>query len=66
MNVVMARDPGASRTWFNHARLHLSLGDLPPAEFQTLRAQAAPHAVETQTLNGRPLRVPAASEILIS
>jgi putative transposase len=30
--------------WFNHTRLHESLGDLPPAEFkaQTPRAQAAP------------------------
>jgi putative transposase len=30
--------------WFNHARLHESLGDLPPAEFEAhaLRAQAAP------------------------
>ena len=24
--------------WFNHARLHESLGDLPPAEFETLNA----------------------------
>jgi putative transposase len=54
--------------WFNHARLHESLGDLPPAEFeiQALRAQAAPHAAEGQTVNGRPPRRPVASEILIS
>jgi putative transposase len=24
--------------WFNHARLHESLGDLPPAEFEALYA----------------------------
>jgi transposase InsO family protein len=54
--------------WFNHHRLHQSLGDLPPAEFETqaLRAQAAPKAGEGQTINGRPLRAPVASEILIS
>jgi putative transposase len=54
--------------WFNHTRLHQSLGDLPPAEFeaQALRAQAAHRAVEGQTINGRPLRRPVASEILIS
>jgi putative transposase len=54
--------------WFNHARLHESLGDLPPAEFEAhaLRAQAAPHAVAGQTIHGRPLRLPIASEILIS
>jgi putative transposase len=54
--------------WFNTTRLHESLGDLPPAEFeaQTLRAQAAPKGIETQTIEGRPLRVPVASEILIS
>jgi putative transposase len=54
--------------WFNHARLHESLGDLPPAEFeaQALRAQAAPKASEGPALDGRPLRAPVASEILIS
>jgi putative transposase len=54
--------------WFNHTRLHESLGDLPPAEFeaQAPRAQAAPHAAEGQTIDGRPLRSPVASEILIS
>jgi putative transposase len=54
--------------WFNHTRLHESLGDLPPAEFeaQALRAQAAPQAGEGTTLNGRPLRRPVASEVLIS
>jgi putative transposase len=54
--------------WFNHARLHESLGDLPPAEFeaQALRAQAAPRADEGRTLDSRPLRLPVASEILIS
>ena len=54
--------------WFNHTRLHESLGDLPPAEFEAraLRAQAAPHAVKGPTINGRPLRRPVASEILIS
>jgi putative transposase len=54
--------------WFNHARLHESLGDLPPAEFeaQALRAQAAPKAIEGHTINGWPLRRPVASEILIS
>jgi transposase InsO family protein len=53
--------------WCNHARLHESLGDLPPAEFeaQALRAQAAPHAPERQTINDRPLRA-GSSEILIS
>ena len=52
--------------WFNHTRLHESLGDLPPAEFdaQALRAQAAPQAGEAQTINGRPLRLPVPSEIL--
>jgi putative transposase len=25
-------------SWFNHERLHESLGDLPPAEFETLNA----------------------------
>ncbi len=54
--------------WFNHDRLHERLGDLPPAEFeaQALRAQAAPHAVEGQKINGWPLRCPVPSEILIS
>jgi putative transposase len=54
--------------WFNHTRLHESLGDLPPAEVEAraLRAQAAPHVVEGPTINGRPLRRPVASEILIS
>jgi putative transposase len=54
--------------WFNHTRLHESLGDLPPAEFeaQAPRAQAAPKAGERPTLDGRPLRLPLASEILIS
>jgi putative transposase len=54
--------------WFNHTRLHESLGDLPPAEFEAhaLRAQAAPHVVEGPTINDRPLRRPIASEILIS
>jgi putative transposase len=54
--------------WFNHTRLHENLGDLPPAEFeaQALRAQAAPQAGERHTINGRPLRWPVASEILIS
>jgi putative transposase len=54
--------------WFNHTRLHESLGDLPPAEFEThaLLAQAAPKAGERPTFNGRPLRLPVASEILIS
>ena len=54
--------------WFNHTRLHESLGDLPPAEFEAraLRAQAAPQAGEGQTINGRPLRQPVTSEVLIS
>jgi putative transposase len=54
--------------WFNHDRLHESLGDLPPAEFEAhaLRTQAAPKAAEGLTINGRPLRCPVASEILIS
>jgi len=54
--------------WFNHTRLHERLGDLPPAEFeaQALRAQAAPHAIEGQTINVWPLRCPVPSEILIS
>jgi putative transposase len=54
--------------WFNHARLHESLRDLPPAEFeaQALRAQAAPKAGEGPAINGRPLRSPVPSEILTS
>ena len=54
--------------WFNHTRLHESLGDLPPTEFEApaLRAQAAPKADAGRTFNGRPLRTPVASEILIS
>jgi putative transposase len=54
--------------WFNNDRLHERLGDLPPAEFegQALRAQAAPQAIEGQTINGGPLCSPVASEILIS
>jgi putative transposase len=54
--------------WFNHTRLHESLGDLPPAEFEAhaLRAQAAPQPVEGPTINGRPLRSPVASEGLTS
>jgi putative transposase len=28
--------------WFNHDRLHSSLGDIPPAEFEALHA---PHSV---------------------
>jgi putative transposase len=54
--------------WFNHTRLHESVGDLPPAEYETRaqRAQAAPKAGESQTLDGRPLRLPLASEILTS
>jgi putative transposase len=54
--------------WFNHTRLHESLGDLPPAEFEAHapRAQAAPKAGEGQTINRRPLRSPVPSEILIS
>jgi putative transposase len=54
--------------WFNYARLHESLGDLPPAEFeaQALQAQAAPHAGEEQTIDSRPLRSPLPSEILTS
>jgi transposase InsO family protein len=54
--------------WFNHTRLHESLGDLPPAEFeaQALRAQAASKAGEEPIINGRPLRVSVASEVLIS
>jgi putative transposase len=54
--------------WFNHTRLHERLGDRPPAEFeaQALRAQAAPHAGEGPTINGRPLRCAVPSEILIS
>jgi putative transposase len=54
--------------WFNHTRLHQALSDLPPAEFeaQALRAQAAPQAIEGQSIDGRPLRSPVASEILIS
>jgi putative transposase len=54
--------------WFNHTRLHQALGDLPPAEFeaQAHRAQAAPKAGERPTIDGRPLRWPVPSEILIS
>jgi putative transposase len=28
--------------WFNNARLHESLGDMPPAEFELLHAAAGP------------------------
>jgi putative transposase len=54
--------------WFNHTRLHQALSDLPPAEFeaQAPRAQAAPQAIEGQSIDGRPLGSPVASEILIS
>jgi putative transposase len=54
--------------WFNHQRLHESLGDLPPAELEAhaLPAQAAPQAGDRQTINGRPLCSPVASEIPIS
>jgi putative transposase len=54
--------------WFNHTRLHQALSDLPPAEFeaQALRAQAAPQAIQGQSIDGRPHRSPVASEILIS
>jgi putative transposase len=54
--------------WFNHDRLHESLGDLSPAEFEAHRlpAQAAPKPGEGHTFNGRPLSAPVASEILIS
>ena len=54
--------------WFNHTRLHESLGDLPPAEFEAEppRAQAAPKASEGPAIDGRPLRSPVPSEILIS
>jgi putative transposase len=50
--------------WFNPARLHERLGDLPPAEFEalTLPAQAAPEAGEGPTINGRPRRCPVASK----
>ena len=54
--------------WLNHSRLHESLGDLPPAEFEAeaLRAQAGPEASEGPAIDGRPLRSPVPSEILIS
>jgi putative transposase len=54
--------------WFNHTRLHQALSDLPPAEFeaQAQQAQAAPQAIEGQSIDGRPLGSPLASEILIS
>jgi putative transposase len=54
--------------WFNHIRLHERLGDLPPAEFEAHapRARAAPRMVEGQAIDGRPLRWPVPSEILIS
>ena len=54
--------------WFNHDRLHESLGDLPPAQFEAhaLRAQAAPQPAQGPTVDGRPLRCPVPSEILIS
>jgi putative transposase len=35
--------------WFNHARLHESLGDLPPAEFETLAA------TPTETITHTPV-----------
>jgi hypothetical protein len=46
--------------WLNHSRLHESLGDLPPAEFEAeaLRAQAGPAASEGPASDGPPLRSP--------
>ncbi len=32
--------------WFNHERLHSSLGDIPPVEFEQHHAAAAPIAVD--------------------
>ena len=54
--------------WLNHSRLHESLGDLPPAEFEAeaLRAQAGPEASEGPAIDGRPLRSPVPSEVLMS
>jgi transposase InsO family protein len=50
--------------WFNTERLHESLGDVPPAEFeaQALRAQAATNTREAQTERGRPLCQQVASQ----
>ncbi len=39
--------------WFNHARLHESLGDLPPAEFEAL------HALTAAASRGSPSRLAA-------
>ena len=29
-------------SWYNHARLHSSLGDIPPVEYEQLHARAIP------------------------
>lgn len=39
--------------WFNHGRLHESLGDLPPIEFEAL------HALPAAASRGSPSRLPA-------
>ncbi len=33
--------------WFNHARLHESLGDIPPAEFEALHAPTCQPSTHT-------------------
>ena len=56
--------------WFNHARLHQSLGDLPPAEFEALYAPTTQpitshrsirgnHVIRSPRKPGRFIRLPA-------
>jgi transposase InsO family protein len=36
--------------WFNHARLHESLGDIPPAEFEALHAPQSEPSTPTHRI----------------
>jgi transposase InsO family protein len=54
--------------WFNHTRLHESLGDLPPAEFEAHAppAQAAPRRAKDRPSTAGLCAPPVPSEIMIS